>query len=124
MTILRDLAEAAAVLLLLELMVILLVMLAVFGGLAFGMRRINKNSGAGFAKVNGWVDTGQKYVHKGTDYVALPFVLVGRAVSTVDGTLHGIRQQVRRNQSRKEGVEMANEAAKPRPPEQEPNILV
>lgn len=124
MFVLEHLAQAAAVILLIELFVVVVIFLAISGGLAFGLRWVNGKTQPSFAKVNGWVAIGQKYLHQGTDYAALPVILIGRYASLAGGALDGIRQQVQRNQERRRGLELANEAAKVAPPEQEPNVLV
>jgi hypothetical protein len=122
--VLEHLAQAAAIILLLELFVVVVIFLAISGGLAFGLRWVNGKTDPAFTKFNGWVAIGRKYAHRATDYLALPIILAGRYGSLAKGTLQGVKHQVRRNRERRRGLEMANEAAKPTVPEQEPNVLV
>ncbi len=95
MNILNHLGQAAALLLLLELMVILIVFLAVAGGLAFGLRWVENKSDWAFGKVNGYLPLVTKYTRLGSDYVALPFIKVGGFVSTVKGTASAIERRIR-----------------------------
>ena len=81
MTILHHLAQAAAVLLLIELLVVLLVILGVAGGLAFGARWGRGKTRWAFQKATGYLPLLRKYSRIGTDSVAKPFI-VSAGVST------------------------------------------
>jgi hypothetical protein len=122
--ILEHLAQAAAVILILELMVLLIIFLAVSGGLVFGLHWVQGKTDPAFGKVNEYVGIGTGYVRKGTGYAALPLILSGRYAGIAQGTLDAIRRQVRRSEARETGLAVANEAAKSAQPEQEPNVLV
>ena len=124
MTVLEHLAQAAAVILLLELLVGVLIFLAISGGLAFGLHWVRTKTSPAFTKVNQYTETGTGYVHRGTDYLALPVILAGRYASFTTGAVHSIQRRVRRVQAARTGVEEANEAGKPEPVAQEPDILV
>jgi hypothetical protein len=98
-SILHHLAQAAAVILLVELLVLLMLFLGVAGGLAFGLHWTRGKSGWAFEKVNGYLPLLTKYSRVGTDLVAKPFI-VGAGVSTqVRVTLESIRRQVRENRN-------------------------
>lgn len=124
MFILEHLAQAAAVILILELMVLLIIFLAISGGLVFGLHWVQGKTDFAFGKANEYVGIGSGYVRKGTGYVGLPVIVSGRYAGIARGTLDAIKRQVRRNEARESGLAVANEAAKPAQPEQEPNVLV
>src|SRR5436190_20934156 len=113
MFVLEHLAQAAAVILLIELIVLLIISLAITGGLAFGLGWVRGRTEPTFEKVNGYVDTGQSYAHRAMDYLALPVIVVGGAGGRVRGSLGAVQRRVRRNRARDEALEIANEAAKP-----------
>jgi hypothetical protein len=124
MGVLEHLAQAAAVILLFELIVVVLVFLAVTGGLAFGLHWIRGKTDPAFSRVNEYTGIGTGYVHRGTAYAALPFLKVGGIAATMGGTLDAIEKRVRQNRAREAGLELANEAAGPEPAELEPDVLV
>lgn len=95
MNILNHLAQAAAVLLLLELLVVLLVFLALAGGLAFGLRWGRGKLGSLFEKVNGFLPRIDGYVHTGTGYGARPFIIAAAFPDRVQATAEGIKRRVR-----------------------------
>lgn len=95
MDILNHLAQAAAVLLLIELLVVLIIFLAVAGGLAFGLRWVNGKSDWAFNKVNGYLPIGRKYIHKGLDLAAAPVIKLSAFAETVKGTMRVLEQLVR-----------------------------
>lgn len=120
MNVLEHLAQAAAVLLLLELLMILIVFLAISGGLAFGLHWVRGKTPWAFGKVNTYSGLGQKYSHKGTDYLALPVIVTAGAAERVKGTLRSLQEQVRRLRHR--GATQPVVAARPvSPPPQEPS---
>jgi hypothetical protein len=121
MTILNDLAQAAAVLLLLELFVVLLIFLAIAGGLAFGLRWARGKTQPTFDLVNRYVGMGARYVHMGTDYAAKPVLLAASFAERVKGTAQAIRREVRGEEHRDPHVWTGPPAAEPvAPPEQAP----
>lgn len=95
MSILNHLGQAAALLLLIELMVVLLVFLGVAGGLAFGLRWVDGKSEWAFGKVNGYLPLVSKYVGRGSDYVALPFIKVGGFTERVTSTARAVERRIR-----------------------------
>lgn len=98
MTVLNDLALAAAVLLLLELFVVVLVFLGIAGGLAWGLHWVHGKTDPTFSLIERYVGMGQKYVHLGTDYAAKPVILTANAAERVKGTAEAIRREVRREE--------------------------
>lgn len=94
MSVLNHLAQAAAIILLLELLVVVLVFLGISGGLAFGLHWVNGKTDWAFEKVNAYNSRATRYVHIGTDYAAKPFIVAGGLVGTVRGTIGGIEQRV------------------------------
>lgn len=95
MKILDHLAQAAAVILLVELLVVLFVFLAVAGGLAFGLYWVRGKSDWAFDKTNSYLPLVTRYVHQGTDYTAKPFIVGGRFAETVKGTIRSLERQIR-----------------------------
>ena len=119
MSILQHLAQAAAVILLIELLVVLLVFLGISGGLAFGLRWTRGKTNWAFEKINTYSAIGHKYIHKGTDYLALPVIRVSGAAEQVQGTLRSLQQHVRRIQASRSAPQLV--AARPvTPPVEEP----
>jgi hypothetical protein len=96
MTVLNHLAQAAAIILLLELMVVLLVFLAVAGGLAFGLRWVNGKSETGFSLARDYSRKAAGYVHTGTGYAAMPVIVVRKYAETAGATAEAIKHRVRR----------------------------
>jgi hypothetical protein len=96
-SILHHLAQAAAVILLVELLVVLMMVLGVAGGLAFGLHWTRGKSGWAFEKANGYLPLLTKYSRVGTDLAAKPFILGAGASTRVRVTLESIRRQVREN---------------------------
>jgi hypothetical protein len=94
-SVLNHLAQAAAVILLAELLVMLLIFAALAGGLAFGLRWGRGKMRAAFEKGNSYLPLARKYVHTGTDYVAKPLIAAGKFADTVKGTALAIRKRVR-----------------------------
>jgi hypothetical protein len=92
---LHDLAEAAAILLLIELLVVLVIFLAISGGLAFGLWWGRGQLGPLLEKVNGYLPLVTKYTQTGTDYVARPIIMAGGLAATVKATLAAIQRRVR-----------------------------
>ncbi len=99
MTVLHHLAQAAAVLLLVELLVVLMLFLAVAGGLAFGLHWVLGKTEWAFGKANGLLTLGTKYVRSGTDIVGKPFILGAGTVSRAQATASAIRRDVRARHS-------------------------
>lgn len=95
MTVLHHLAQAAAVILLVELLVALALFLGLAGGLAFGLHWTRGKSGWAFEKANGYLPLLTKYSRVGTDVAAKPFILGAGATTQLRVTLESIRRQVR-----------------------------
>jgi hypothetical protein len=85
---LDHLAQAAAVLLILELMVVIIIFLAISGGLAFGLHWVRGKSGWVYAKIHKYVPLGTRYVHLATSSAAKPFAtgsqLMGRLLDNAE----------------------------------------
>ena len=113
----NHLAQAAAVILLIELIVVLLVFLAISGGLAFGLWWARRKIGWAFEKGNTYVRLGTRYVHRGIDVAAKPFIAVSAVASKIKGTTEAIREDVRRNWRRPTIQEMAPTEAIPAEPQ-------
>lgn len=94
MTILHYAAEVAAVILILELMIVLLIFLGVAGGLAFGLRWVNGKTGSAFHLVRTYTAKGTGYVHTGTGYAALPVILVRKYAESAGTVASAIKQRV------------------------------
>jgi hypothetical protein len=94
-TVLHHLAQAAAVILLVELLVVLIIFLAVAGGLAFGLHWVRGKTDWAFGKANGYLALVPKYTHTGTGLVAKPFILGGGGITRALVTLESVRRQVR-----------------------------
>jgi hypothetical protein len=94
-SVLNHLAQAAAVILLAELLVVLLIFAALAGGLAFGLRWGRGKLRDAFEKGNSYLPLLRTYVHTGTDYVAKPLIAAGKVASTVKGTALAIRKRFR-----------------------------
>ena len=92
----NHLGQAAAVILLVELMVVLLIFLAISGGLAFGLWWVRRRAGWAFEKGNTFVRLGTGYLHRGIDLVTKPVITVSAFASKVTGTLEAIREDVQR----------------------------
>ncbi|GAC1322230.1 MAG: hypothetical protein NVSMB22_08790 [Chloroflexota bacterium] len=110
MSVLDHLGQAAAALLLLELLVILLIFLGLFGGLAWGLHWVNGKTDWAFGKLNGYIAIGQRYLHMGTGYVARPFILVSGLSENVKGTARALQAIVRKNRAQQPEI-----AARPAP---------
>jgi hypothetical protein len=95
MTVLNHLAQVAAIILILELMVVLLIFLAVAGGLAFGLRWVNGKADTAFKQANEYTQKAAGYVRTGTGYAALPVIQVRRHAETVGATVQAVKQRVR-----------------------------
>ena len=117
MNVLHHLAQAAAVILLVELLVVLIIFLAVAGGLAFGLHWARGKTDWAFGKANGYLALVPKYTQSGTDLIAKPFILGGGGVTRVLVTLESIRRQVRQNRMLHERANAPVVAARPIDPE-------
>lgn len=117
MSVLNHIAQAAAVFLLIELIVLLLVFVGVAGGLAFGLRWMRGKTGWAFEKANGYIVIGTRYLDKGTDYAAKPFILTTSFGERVKVTLDAIRDEVRELHRRAQ--ELPEVAAAPVAPERQ-----
>ncbi len=117
MSILHHLAQAAAVILLVELLIVLIIFLAVAGGLAFGLHWVRGKTDWAFERANGILALVPKYTRTGTDVVAKPFILGGGGVTRALVTLETIRRQVRASRKASTGTEPSYVASRPYDPE-------
>lgn len=118
MKILDHLAQAAAVLLLIELLVVLIIFLAVTGGLAFGLRWGRGKLGPLLEKVNSdYLPLIPKYTETGSDYAAKPFILANGFVETVKVTIAALERRIREARATREAA--AAVAARPVSPADE-----
>lgn len=101
MSVLNHIAQAAAVILLIELLVVIFVFLGIAGGLAFGLRWVRGKTGWAFGKANTYAGMGTGYLHKGMDYAAKPFILAGGWADRVKGTAGSLRDQAREARRRR-----------------------
>jgi hypothetical protein len=92
--ILRHLAQAAAILLFLELFVLLMIFLGISGGLAFGLRWVRGKTRVASIKGNELSLTVRRYVHQGTDIAAKPVIATASAAEMIKATAQSIRSQV------------------------------
>jgi hypothetical protein len=92
---LHHLAQAAALLLFLELLVVIFVFVAISGGLAWGLGWVRNKQGWVYHKIHTYVPVGTNYVHLGTDFVAKPFHVGGASWARVSRTASAIRTHVR-----------------------------
>lgn len=102
MQILQYAAEIAAVILILELMVVLLIFLGVAGGLAFGVHWVNGKTGPAFQKVRAYAGKGTEYVHTGTSYAALPVIVVRKYGETAGAAAEAMKLKVRQIEAARE----------------------
>jgi hypothetical protein len=113
MTVLNHLTQAAAIILFLELFVVLLIFLGVAGGLAFGLRWVNGKTESAFRMVETYSRKATGYVHTGTDYAALPVILVRRYAETAGVASAAIKQRVRQIEAAREVAAPAEKAPEP-----------
>jgi hypothetical protein len=101
MTVLDHLAQVAAIILILELMVVLLLFLGVAAGLAFGLRWVNHKASSGMGAAQKLADRGSGYVHTGTGYAALPVMVLRKYADTGAAVANAIKQRVRQTEARR-----------------------
>jgi hypothetical protein len=101
MSVMNHLAQAAAMLLLLEVLVVAMIFAAISGGLAFGLHWVNGKTGWVFNQVNGYLALGRKYIHLGTDYAGKPFILLGGWTDRLETTFGSLRRQAQELQARR-----------------------
>lgn len=95
MDVLDHLAQAAAVILLIELLVVLLLFLAIAGGLAFGLRWVRGKSDPLFARANSVVRRVPGYVERASDVAASPVIKLAGIMRNVKVTAETLRGYVR-----------------------------
>lgn len=120
MYVLNHLAYAAALLLLLELLVVALLFAGISGGLAFGVHWVNGKTDWAFGLVNRYLPMVRTYVHRGTGYVGKPFILLNAGLARLEATVGSLRRQAGEVRSRQQAQELAPPAAVPVPRPQEP----
>jgi hypothetical protein len=93
--VLNHLALFAAMLLLIELIVLILVLLGVAGGLAFGLRWVRGKVGWASGMANTYLGKGSHFLDIGLNYAALPVIKASKTVEMVKATARAVRQRVR-----------------------------
>ena len=122
MSVLEHVAQAAAIILLFELLIVVFIFLALSGGLAFGLHWVRGKTGWANEKLNRYSGLGARYVHIGTDYAALPLILFARFTAQARGTALALRDEVRRRQPARLAGGAHPVAAPPAEP-QAPDVL-
>jgi hypothetical protein len=115
LSVVNHLAEAAAVILLIELIVGILIFAGISGGLAFGLRWVRGKTGGAFEKANAYVRIGAQYIHTGTDYAAKPFILTSAFAEKLRSLPRAIQEQVRRSRESGAATPPSPVAASPSP---------
>jgi len=95
-SVLNHLAQAAAILLIGELLVVLIIFLAIAGGLAFGLRWVRGKTGWAMTRADTGLKTAQTYVDKGTTMAAKPMIVAHGWFATAEGTLLALQSEARR----------------------------
>jgi len=98
-SVLNHLGQAAAVLLLIDLFVLVIIFAGVAGGLAFGLRWGRGKLGPLISKGEELEKRGAHYVSIGTDYGARPVIGAGGLAERVKGTVDALRAMVRRQRT-------------------------
>lgn len=125
MNVLNHLGQAAAIILLLELLVVLIVFLAIAGGLAFGSHWVNGKTEWAFGKVNTGNDFLRRWIHRGTGIAVTPLILALGWGDRVRATVGGVREQVRQLEARRTPqLEVASRLIPPPEPAEEPEAPV
>ena len=119
MSVLNHLADAAAVILLIELIVVIVIFAGVSGGLAFGLRWVRGKTGWAFEKANAYIRIGAQYLHSGTDYAAKPLIQAGAFADKIKSLTRAIQDQVRRSRE-SEATTQPTSVAATRSPSAEP----
>jgi hypothetical protein len=91
----HHIAQAAAILLILELWVVLIIFLAISGGLAYGLRWGRGKLGPLLEKANEYLAMVPKYTEKGSDYAAKPVIVAGGFAETVKTTVSALERRIR-----------------------------
>lgn len=115
MTVLHHLAQAAAVILLVELLVALALFLGVAGGLAFGLHWVRGKSDWAFGKANEYLPLAVRYTHSASDAVAKPFVTGAGWLERVKVTAEAVRRQVPQRAKTRSGARAGSGVVAPDP---------
>lgn len=94
MSVLNHLGQVAAVILLLEVFVVVLIFLGIAGGLAFGLHWTRGKVSWASDKANTYVAMGRRYLRVGTDTVAKPFIAGTAFFDTVRTAAVSLRHMV------------------------------
>lgn len=113
MYLLNHLAYAAALLLLLELLVMALLFAGISGGLAFGLHWVNGKTEWAFGLVNRYLPMVRTYVHRGTGYVGKPFILLNAGLARLEATAGSLSRQLRDRRAQRQAVPAEPLAAVP-----------
>jgi hypothetical protein len=115
LSVVNHLAEAAAVILLIELIVVILIFAGISGGLAFGLRWVRGKTGWAFETANAYIRIGAQYLHTGTDYAAKPLIQAGAFADKIRRLTRAIQDQVRRSRESEATTQPSLVAASPSP---------
>jgi len=99
LSVVNHLAEAAAVILLIELIVVIVILAGISGGLAFGLRWVRGKTGWAFEKANAYIRLGAMFLHTGTDYAAKPLIHTSAFADKIISLTREIQAQVRRSRA-------------------------
>jgi hypothetical protein len=100
MDLLTHLAEAASLILIAELLVMLVLLAAVSLGLAYGPHWLVGKSGDAFEKVNAQLPTAKGYVHTGNEVARKPFIQLNRLTEAVTQRTLALRDRLQAARSR------------------------
>lgn len=104
MSVLNHLALFAAMLLLIELIVLILVLLGVAGGLGFGLHWGRGKVSWGSEKANTYLRKGTHFLYLGLNYGVLPVIKISAFMETLKGTAIAIRRRIGALQMGRSGV--------------------
>lgn len=95
MPVLNHLAQAAAVLLLFELIVLVLIFAALGGGIAFGLHWLRGKARPTMETTLSLIGRFRRYLRVGSDYAAKPFISLEGALTAVGAGADSLRRRVR-----------------------------
>lgn len=100
MSVLNHLAQAAAVILLIELLVVVLIFLGIAGGLAFGLRWVRGKADPAFATANKYLERVPGYAERASDIATSPLVKTIGILNYVQSTAVALRTSVEQRRER------------------------
>jgi hypothetical protein len=122
MSVMNHLADAAAALLLLELLLVVTIFAVLCGGLAFGLYWVNGKTEWAFGLLNGLLPPVRKYASLAMDVVAKPFILLGTWTERIEATVGSLQRQIAAVQASKPSEETAPVPAEPVQPPIDPLV--